>query len=97
MNCGNTIRQNGIFKDFLELAINTKSDGKVKQIYCLSAADVIKFLSNSERSLASVLSRNPMNKKHPDIQERYKTVKAFYHAYKNEVKIIELQDFINIK
>jgi len=93
----NTIRQNGIFKDFLELAISTKSDGKTKQLYCLSADDVIRFLSNSERSLASVLSRNPINKKYPDIQTQYKTVKAFYQTYKNEVEIVELSDYINIE
>jgi hypothetical protein len=93
----NTIRQNGIFKDFLELAINTKSEGKVKQIYCLSADDVIRFLSSSERSLASVLSRNPMNKKYPEIQAQYKTVKAFYQSYKNEVEILELNSYINME
>jgi hypothetical protein len=90
----NTIRQNGIFKDFLELAINTKSEGKMKQIFCLSANEVIRFLNNSERSLASVLSRNPMNKKYPDVQLQYKTVKAFYNDFKNEVEIIELDKYI---
>jgi len=92
----NTIRQNGIFKDFLELAINTKSEGKMKQIYCLSANEVIRFLSNSERSLASVLSRNPMKKKYPDVQVQYKTVKAFYNDFKNEVEIIELDKYIRM-
>gem|GEM_PF-217146 len=87
----NTIRQNSIFKDFLELAINTDSDGKKKYIYCLSATDIIEFLSNSERSLGSVLSGNPMNKKYPEIQERYKTVKTFYQEFKSEVNIIELR------
>ena len=96
-NGSNTIRQNGIFKDFLELALNTKSDGRVKQIYCISASDVIKFLSNSERSLASVLSRNPANKKYPEIQAQYKTVKAFYNAYEDKVEIIELSDYIATK
>jgi hypothetical protein len=93
----NTIRQNTIFKDFLELAINTESNGKVKFIYCLSAVEVKRFLSNSERSLASVLSRNPINKKYPEYQEKYKTVKAFYHAFMTEVKIIELADYINFQ
>jgi hypothetical protein len=58
----NTIRQNGIFKDFLELAVNTDSYGKAKYIYCLSAAELVRFLTNSGRSLSSVLSRNPINK-----------------------------------
>jgi len=95
-NGSNTIRQNGIFKDFLELAKNTENNGKTKQIFCLNANDVIKFFSNSERSLASVLSRNPMNKKYPDIQAQYKTVKAFYLAHKDEVEIVELSDYIDI-
>ena len=90
----NTIRQNGIFKDFLELAIYTVGDSKQKYIYCLSAAEIIRFLSSSERNLGSVLSRNTMNKKYPDIQERYKTVKAFYNDFKNEVNIVELSDLI---
>jgi len=85
----NTIRQNSIFKDFLELAIDTENDGKTKFIYCLSAANVIKFLSNSERSLASVLSH-----RHMTIQEQYGTVRAFYNDFKNEVKIIELSKYI---
>ena len=92
----NTIRQNGIFKDFLELA-KTPNSGKVKQIYCLSANNVKKFFCNSERSLAGVLSRNSARKKHTDIQDEYGTVKAFYHAYKNEVEIIELSDYINME
>jgi len=92
----NTIRQNGIFKDFLELAVNTKSDDRAKQIYCLSADDVIGFLRNSERSLASVLSGNPMNKKYPEMQAQYETVKSFYHAYKDEVEVVELSDYIRM-
>ena len=91
---GNTVRQNGIFKNFLELAINVDGGSKSKYIYCLSAAEIIKFLSNSARSMGSVLSRNPMNKKYPNIQERYDTVKAFYHDFKDEVKIVELSDYI---
>ena len=90
----NTIRQNGIFKDFLELAINTERNDRIKQICSLSAADVIRFLSNSERSLASVLSRNPIHKKHPDIQRKYEVVKDFYSAYKSEVEIVELSNYI---
>jgi hypothetical protein len=92
----NTIRQNVIFKDFLELAINTDGGEKAKYIYCLSAAEVIRFLSDSERCLGSVLSRNPVNKKYPDIQKQYKTVKAFYQDHKDEVQIIELGDYLDI-
>ena len=91
----NTIRQNGIFKDFLELAVNTESKGKAKQIYCLSAEDVVRFLSTSERSLASVLSRNSARKKYTDIAEDYGTVKVFCNTYKDEVEIIDLGDYIN--
>jgi hypothetical protein len=93
----NTIRQNGIFKDFLELAIEEKGQKRMKELYCLSANKVIEFLSSSGRSLASVLSRNPENKKYPEYQKKYKTVKDFYHIFKDEVKIVELSDYIGIE
>ncbi|MDR0223352.1 MAG: hypothetical protein LBI38_07480 [Oscillospiraceae bacterium] len=93
----NTIRKNGIFKDFLELAINTDSGGRKKYIYCLSASNIKNFFKNSKRNIGGVLSRNSINKKYPEIQERYKTVKEFYQDYMNEVEIIELSDYIGIE
>ena len=91
----NTIRQNGIFKDFLELSEDINDTGKAKQIYCMSADDVIRFFSNSERSLASVLSKNSINKKHTDIQNKYNSVREYYHANKDEVEIIDLKKYID--
>lgn len=91
----NTIRQNNIFTNFLELAIDTDSTGKAKYIYCLSADKVIRFLSKSERSLSSVLSRVSINMHHEDIQEEYKTVNVFYHTYKDEVKIVDLSKYLD--
>jgi len=91
----NTIRQNKIFENFLELAIDVGNVGKKKYIYCLSAEEIIKFLTNSERALGSVLSRSSINKKHPDIQIKYKTVKEFYADYKHEVEIVELNNLLD--
>lgn len=93
----NTIRQNGIFKDFIGLIANADNEGKQKFIYCLSAAAVINFLCNSERNLKSVLSRNPKNMKYREYQERYKTVKTFYKDFKDEVKIVELGNYIDMQ
>ena len=93
----NTMRKNSIFKDFLELAINTESRGRTKYIYCFDAAKIIDFLSNSERNLASVLSHNPESKKYPEIQERYRTVKSFYKDYKSEVEIVEVGEFLGAR
>ena len=91
----NTIRQNKIFENFLELAIDVGNVGKKKYIYCLSAEEIIKFLTNSERALSSVLSRSSINKKHPDIQSKYKTVKEFYKDYKHGVEIVDLNIYLD--
>ncbi|GHV04212.1 hypothetical protein FACS1894211_16830 [Clostridia bacterium] len=89
-----TIRQNAIFQNFLELAVHRDDNGRKKYIYCYGADRVKKFLSGSQRSLNSVLSRNSVNKKHEEYRQRYETVKGFYEAYKNEVEIIELEDLL---
>ena len=93
----NTIRQNGIFKDFLELALNEKENKKDRYLYCLNAEKVKMFFNTSERSLESVLSRNTKNKKYHDEAIEYKIVKTFYNKYKDSVKIIELGVFINME
>jgi len=41
-----------------------------------------------------VLSRNPVNKKYPNIQKKHKTVKEFYYAYQDEVEIVELSEYV---
>lgn len=89
----NAIRQNNIFKDFLELALDNNG-GKKKYIYCYSAVATIKFLSGSKRTLKSVLSRNSINKKYPEYQQKYKTVKDFYHDFKDEVEIVDLENIL---
>ena len=90
----NTMRQNGIFKDFLELAeLSDDSEHKDKNkcIYCFDAEAVIKFLSTSNRRLDSVLSRNPVDKQYPEIADKYRTVSKYYHArYERDIKIVDL-------
>jgi len=92
----NAIRQNSIFKDFLELALYNDSGGRKKYIYCYSAAAIIKFLSSSNRNLESVLSRNSIRKreKYSGYQLKYRVVKDFYVDFKNEVEIVELAGLI---
>jgi len=90
----NAIRQNNIFKDFLELALSDENSGRKKYIYCYSAAAIIKFLSSSRRNLESVLSRNSINKKHEEYQQRYNTVKDFYNDFKDEVQIVDLENLL---
>ena len=92
----NAIRQNGIFKDFLELALRDDCGDRQKYIYCYSANAVIKFLANSRRSLDSVLSRNTKHKKYPDIETEYGIVKDFYDKHKSKVIIFELKQVLGL-
>ena len=92
----NTIRQNNIFKDFLELALYADDNGKKKYIYCYSADSIIKFLSGSRRSIESVMSRNSINKKYEDCQRQYQTVQDFYNEYKHEVEVVELEGLLKL-
>jgi len=92
----NTIRQNNIFKDFLELAISDDGNGKIRCLYCLSATEIIQFLSNSERNLGSVLSRNSIGKKYVEYQKKYGTVKKFYMDFMDKVEIVELGNYLRM-
>ena len=88
----NTIRQNTIFKDFVGLVKHNDYKGRKKYIYCLSYESVMKFFTECERSLKSVLSRNTMHQKHEDIWDL--TVKEYYETHKNDVEIVDLQKLL---
>ena len=90
----NVIRQNNLFTNFLELAIDKKTKTRKKYIYCYNSDAVTTFLETSGRSLESVLSRNSKNKKYPAIASKFKTVKSFYEQYKNEVFIESLEKIL---
>lgn len=84
-----SIRQNGIFKDFFELAeYETK---KKKFLYVVGKEYPLKFFTGG-RSLASVLSRNP--KMLSRIKEKYgegvTKVRDYYNLKKDEVVIADV-------
>jgi len=87
-----SIRQNGIFKDFYELA--EYSTSKEKILYVVGTLHPLKFF-NGGRALTSVLSRQP--KILQSIQEKYgdiKEVQDYYQIHKNTVQIIDVSPFI---
>ena len=89
---GNAIRQNNIFKDYVQLVL--EKSNKIKCIYCYDADKVKHFLETSGRNLESVFSKNSIHKKYPDIQHEYLTVRDFYADYQAEVEIVELENLL---
>lgn len=84
-----SIRQNGIFKDFFNL--ESFETEKKKCLYLLGDEHALKFF-NGRRSLRSVLEkdeamRTRFIKKHG---ESYKLVREYYHAHAGSVQIIDL-------
>ncbi|MBD1389519.1 hypothetical protein IC617_08770 [Neiella sp. HB171785] len=88
-----SIRQNGIFKDFFELAEYETS--KRKYLYVVGTKYPLKFF-NGGRSLTSVLSRH--TKIHASIKDKYgaevKKVSDYYLLKKDEVDIVDVSPFI---
>lgn len=88
-----SIRQNGIFKDFFALA--EYETAKRKYLYVVGTKHPLKFL-NGGRALTSVLSRHP--KIHAYIKEKYGedvvTVSDYYEIQKSSVEIVDISPFI---
>lgn len=88
-----SIRQNGIFKDFFELA-EYETD-KTKNLYVVGTHHPLKFL-NGGRALTSVLSKQPViynkikDKYGPDIR----VARDYYRLYQDEVKLIDVSPYI---
>jgi hypothetical protein len=88
-----SIRQNGIFKDFFELA--EYETPKRKYLYVVGTKYPLKFF-NGGRALSSVLSRYPniqakiRDKYGEDIQK----VSDYYSIKKDEVEIVDISPFI---
>ncbi len=88
-----SIRQNGIFKDFYELAeYETK---KKKALYVVGTLYPLKFLRGG-RALSSVLSKQPVilgfiNKKYDG---QIKIVRDYYELHKNNVSIVDVRPHI---
>lgn len=88
-----SIRQNGIFKDFFELAEHKTH--KKKYLYVVGTEYPLKFF-NGGRALTSVLSRHPNILAR--IQEKYgnriSRVCDYYEMKKNEVTICDVTPYI---
>lgn len=89
-----TIRQNSVFKDFLELELY-KTDKK-KYLYVLDKSVVLKFFNN-KRALNSILSKNETTRRdfYNNYGNQYKTVAEYYCDNKHKVEIIEIRDLDN--
>lgn len=88
-----SIRQNGIFKDFFELAEHKTH--KKKYLYVVGTEYPLKFF-NGGRALTSVLSRYPKTLAH--IHEKYgesiTRVRDYYGMKKNDVAICDVTPYI---
>ena len=88
-----SIRQNSVFKDFLNLLWD--KSGKRKQLFLNGTAQALSFLQGG-RAIPSVLSRNVRLKM--QFENRYGTqfevVSDFYRKYKDKVEIIDLKSII---
>lgn len=84
-----SIRQNGIFKDFFNLA--TAQTTKRRCLYLLGTNHALKFF-RGRRALASVLSKNQATRDKFLVLhgERYSTVEQFYADHEHLVEIIDL-------
>jgi hypothetical protein len=89
-----TIRQNGLFKDFHNLAEYETS--KKKKLYVLGTEYPLKFFKGG-RSLTSVLSKQP--KILSSIQQKYgesvSKTRDYYELHKNSVQIIDISSHLS--
>lgn len=87
------IRQNGIFKDFYELA--EYETEKRKDLYVVDTTHPLRFL-NGGRALTSVLSKQPRIL--DAINDRYGTsievVRDYFNIYRSRVNVIDIRPHI---
>ena len=88
-----SIRQNGIFKDFFELAEHKTH--KKKYLYVVGTVYPLKFF-NSNRALTSVLSRHPklLAQIHEKYGESIARVCDYYEMKKSDVAIRDVTPYI---
>ncbi len=88
-----TIRQNGVFKDFFELAEHETE--KMKYLYVVGTHIPLRFF-NSRRTIDSVLSRQPSQLAR--FRDKYGssmgTVFEYYSLKKDDVKICDISPYI---
>lgn len=89
-----SIRQNSVFKDYLQLALDSTT--KRKYLYLLGTDHALKFLRGG-RALASVLSRN--NKLQRTFSSRYgdayRTVGDYYTGHADAVCIQDVSQWLS--
>lgn len=90
-----TIRQNGVFKDYLMLALHPTT--KRKHLYLLGTDHALKFLRGG-RALSSVISRN--DKLQRTFTERfgnaYRTVGDYYADHADVVRIEDVSPWLSV-
>ena len=91
-----SIRQNGIFKDFYELAEHETT--KQKFLYLVGTTHPLKFF-NSSRALTSVLSSQPetLNKIINKYGGKVKVVSEYYKLHKKSVTVCDISTHIGRK
>ena len=89
-----TIRQNGVFKDYLKLLWHSGSKER-KQLFLTGTREALAFL-RGRRAISSVLSRNVKLKDSFEVEygTQYHSVGEFYRAHENGVDIVDLFDVI---
>ena len=89
-----TIRQNGLFKDFYLLAEHETP--KKKYLYVLETRHPLKFL-NGGRALDSVLSKNVTlyRQFHSKYADRYRTVRDYYQPRESLVLIQDVSPWLS--
>jgi hypothetical protein len=89
-----SIRQNGVFKDFFLLA--DSDTPKRKYLYLLGTAQALKFL-NGGRALRSVLSKDEKVRSlfHRRFGDRFATVRDYYAAFQDRVIIEDVSHWVH--
>lgn len=89
-----SIRQNGVFKDFFLLA--DSDTPKRKYLYLLGTAQALKFL-NGGRALQSVLSKDEKVRSlfHRRFGDRFATVRDYYAAFQGHVIIEDVSHWVH--
>ena len=89
-----SIRQNGLFKDFFQLAEH--KTGKRKYLYVLGTQHPLKFL-NGGRALTSVLSKDVRLSKqfHAKFGDQYRTVREYFQPRRATVMIEDVSPWLD--
>lgn len=88
-----SIRQNGIFKDYFALESNPTP--KRKYLYLLGTQHALKFLEGG-RALSSVLSRDEKLQRlfYERFGDRYRTVREYFEDHREKVAIVDVSEWL---